>query len=133
MSDYGMKVSQPGYDVKTAPKERLVISSKYDTLKVFMSGSGSIAVAAAPAPYGYSLEIVTIAHNLGYKPAFFAFSDSILSGSDKFAPYNWANVGGAPSQQAYAVDTSNLYLYFRNPFTAFTFHYRYFIYYNELA
>ena len=137
MNDFGIKISQPGYDVKTAPKERLVFSSKYDTLKLFKSGSGSQAVPAATAPWGPSgTATVTIAHNLSYKPAFMVFCTSIWRSNDKFSPYAYRSIGAiSPDGGQYSVDTTNLYIHLYNgdPGGARTIYYRYHIYYNELA
>lgn len=132
-----MKVSQPGFDVNTTSKENLVYSSKYDTLKFFVSGSGSQSVPSATAPFGPSgTATVTIAHNLGYEPAFMVFCSSIWRTSDKFSPYAYKSIGAiSPDGGFYSVDDTNLYLHLYNgdPTGARTIYYRYHIYYNELA
>jgi hypothetical protein len=137
MTNYGIKVSQAGYDVKTAAKENLVYSSKYNTLKFFTSGSGSQEVPAATAPFGPSgTATVTIAHNLGYEPAFIVFCTSIWRDSTKFSPYAYKSIGAiSPDGGQYAVDDTNLYIHLYNgdPTGARTIYYRYHIYYNELA
>lgn len=61
MADYGIKVSQPGYDVATATPSQLVFSSKYQTLKIHSQGSGTLTDSSRTA---------TIAHGLGYVPTF---------------------------------------------------------------
>lgn len=66
--DYGIKISKPGFDVKTANDKDLVFSSKFDTFKVAASGTGSFTANGA-------LQIAEIAHSLGYTPAFFVFSE----------------------------------------------------------
>ncbi len=135
-SNYGMKVSQEGHDVKTALKERLVFSSKFDTLKFFASGSGSQSVPAATAPFGPSGNaIVTINHGLGYKPAFIVFCSSIWRTSADLSPYAYRSVGAiSPDGGQYSVDNNNLYieLYNGDPGGARTIFYHYHIYYNEL-
>ena len=137
MTNYGIKVSQTGNDVKTANKEGLVFSSKYDTLKLFTNGSGSQSVPAATDPWGPpGAATVEITHNLGYKPAFIVFCTSICRPSDKFSPYAYAGIDLiVPDGGFYAVDTTKLYihLYNGNPEEARTIYYRYHIYYNELA
>lgn len=60
--DYGIKVSQPGYDVKTASPDQLVFSSQYRTLRVKQQGSGVITHSGG--------RTITIPHNLGYVPYF---------------------------------------------------------------
>jgi len=62
MGDYGIKISKPGYDVKTASPHQLVFSSKYQTLKIKQQGSGTITDSGGRTH--------TIAHNLGYVPMF---------------------------------------------------------------
>ena len=136
MADYGIKVSQAGYDVLTTTKERLVYSSKYDTLKFFLSGSGSQSVPAATAPSGPSgTATVTIAHNLSYKPTFIVFCSSIWRTSADLSPYAYRSIGAiSPDGGQYAVDSTNLYIHLYNgdPGGARTIFYHYHIYYNEL-
>ena len=137
MTNYGIKVSQTGNDVKIANKENLVFSSKYDTLKLFSNGSGSQSVPAATLPYGPSGTVtVEITHNLGYTPAFIVFCTSIWRDSTKFSPYAYKSIGAiSPDGGFYAVDTTKLYIHLYNgdPNGARTIYYRYHIYYNELA
>jgi len=40
-NSHGIKVSRPGFDVKTAAPNELSFSSAYKTLKVASSGTGS--------------------------------------------------------------------------------------------
>lgn len=136
MSDFGMKVSQGGYDVKTAAKERLVFSSKYDTFKVFASGSGSQLVGAAPGPGLRTTVVVNVTHNLGYKPAFWVFTDNpIFYTAGQLSPYSLKSIGvSAYSGIDYAIDTTDLYIYLNNSSpSAKTIEYRYYIFYNQLV
>lgn len=66
MANYGIKVSQPGYDVVTATPSQLAFSSKYRTLKVKQQGSGTVTHTGG--------RTITIAHNLGYVPMFVVHS-----------------------------------------------------------
>ena len=135
-SDYGVKVSQAGFDVKTCDKENLVFSSGYNTLKVFYSGSGSIAVPKATLPSGPPGKgLVTIVHNLGYKTLCICFATSPLASDSRFSPYAYASVGYFHNIPNYGVDTTSLYLTFYNgdPLNIRTVYYRYHIYYNELV
>lgn len=54
---FGIKISKPGYDVKSCTEDQLVMSSEFNAIKV--------AYSAAPTTYG------TYNHGLGYAPAFF--------------------------------------------------------------
>lgn len=65
--DYGLKVSKPGFDVKTAADKDLVFSSKYFTPRVLVQGSGAITHTGG--------RTVTIAHNLGYVPMYLVHGD----------------------------------------------------------
>lgn len=73
MSNYGVKVTLPGYDIATATPEQCALHSKYPCPKV--------KVGVNPGHYGtldYSfsadiaasttLNILTVAHNLGFVP-----------------------------------------------------------------
>ena len=62
--DYGIKVSQAGYDVKTATDEHLVFKPSFNLIKVYAQGSLSISGSV-----GY----ITITHNLGYVPQFLVY------------------------------------------------------------
>ena len=60
-TDYGFRISKPGYDVKTCTDEQCVLSSSFFNAIVHKKG---IQVYTS----GY-----TISHNLGYIPGYFAF------------------------------------------------------------
>lgn len=133
--DYGAKVSQPGYDVLTAAKERLIFSSAYDTFKVAQFGSGSVTIAA-PAPFAINRGTAVISHSLGYKGAFFVNCNNILwATTDRFAPYTFRATGSPHNAPSFGIDASNLYITFFNPDPggAHTFDYKYYIFYNQIA
>jgi hypothetical protein len=137
MSDYGIKISQAGYDVKTANKERLIFSSAFDTFKVFAVGNGTQLVPHAPSLGSVTTVILTIAHNLGYKPAFWVYTDNpMFYTAGQLSPYSTRSVGvPAYSGIDYAVDSTNLYIYLNNshPTNDYTFEYRFYIFYNQLV
>lgn len=56
MGDYGFKVSQDGFDVKTCDDKDLVMSSKFELLRTKATGTAGAT---------------TIAHGLAYIPVFF--------------------------------------------------------------
>jgi hypothetical protein len=62
--DWGIKVSQAGYDVKTAADNKLIMSSAFNTFKVHMTGTVSLTTSGG-SPRSAS---TTITHNLGYSP-----------------------------------------------------------------
>ena len=131
-----LRIAQQGYDALTGALERMVFDSRYDTMKLFKSGSGSQSVPAADFETGSGTATVEIAHGLGYKPAFMVFCTSIWRDTTKFSPYAYRSIGAfSPDGGEYAVDTTKLYihLYNGNPTGARTIYYRYHIYYNELS
>lgn len=56
MADWGIKVSKPGFDVKTCDDKDLVMSSKFNQLKVASVG----------------LTSTSYSHGLSYTPVFFS-------------------------------------------------------------
>ena len=70
MLDWGFKISQDGFDVKTCDDKDLVMSSKFDMLKTAFTGLKS--------PAG------TIAHGLSYTPIFFTTSPMVDVGKNSF-------------------------------------------------
>jgi len=63
MGDYGFRISKDEYDVKTCDDKNCVITSKYNTLKGTLTGSGSISNLASEGN-----TTITINHSLGYIP-----------------------------------------------------------------
>lgn len=61
MSDWGLRISKPGKSVFGSDQD-MAFSSKFDNFKIHSQGSGTI--------YDSTGRTVTIAHNLGYVPAF---------------------------------------------------------------
>jgi len=71
-SDWGLKIAQTGYDVKTCTDNHLVYSSEYPQLKMHSSGSGTYTATGATL-LGFSTVLTT--HNLGYRPFFILWVD----------------------------------------------------------
>ena len=59
MAKYGLKISRAGFDVKTAPDDKLSFSSEYKGLRIAQEGQVSLTAGA---------NHIVIDHNLGYKP-----------------------------------------------------------------
>ena len=78
MADYGIKVSQAGYDVGTASIENLVISSGLNQWKI--SAKGSVTFTSDG-------QEILISHGLGYTPAYL-----VLKKKSGDSYYGWANV-----------------------------------------
>ena len=60
MSDFGVKVSLPGYNAETAPDVDLYFSSSWPLVKIDTSLSGTVSLTAN--------QVFPINHNLGYPP-----------------------------------------------------------------
>jgi hypothetical protein len=65
MTEYGIKISLPGYDVKTVPDYKVSFNSQWPTLKIVASGRIDI-------PQSSSNPYVIYNHGLGYPPFFYA-------------------------------------------------------------
>ena len=83
--EYGIKVSKPGFDVKTTADKNLVMGSHLNTLKT--AGSGDLAAGN------------TVAHGLGYVPIYFSINQ--VTG-------NFARYTGIWGSQAVGCDDTNL-------------------------
>jgi hypothetical protein len=75
--DYGFKISQDGYDVKTTGIENLIMTSKANQWKVSVKGS---------ANFTSSPQTITVNHGLGYTPAYFT-----LTKRSGLSYYVWGN------------------------------------------
>jgi len=83
MANYGLKISNTGYDVKTATDAQTSMSSKFNSFKVLAQGAINLSISPS------SIFNSTVTHNLGYKPAFLVFSDSVVGGGKRFqVPFN---------------------------------------------
>jgi len=68
MGDFGIKISQPGFDIITTGDENLLLTSKYNAFKVAQTAVVDWSIVG---PSGGVDK--TITHNLGYKPGFMFF------------------------------------------------------------
>lgn len=82
MGDWGIKISEEGYDVKTATDQQLILSSSFNALKVKMVGTTT----------------TTVAHGLSYIPIFFAMC--VLNTSTKWGIVGQNYYGTVPSIDA---------------------------------
>lgn len=89
MADWGIKVTEPGYDVATATDLNISLKSDLTLLKVFAQGSVNMSGDQ------------TIAHSLGYIPQFLVY---VYNGSKTIMATG--NIGFAVARS----DTSNLYI-----------------------
>ena len=94
MADYGIKISQSGFDVGTAADKNLIFTSKASSLKITTEGSVSISVGTT----GGVLTVGTsVAHSLSYSPAFIGFAQ-LGTVTNRY----WAhNIIGVPAETDY--------------------------------
>lgn len=71
MGDYGIKISEDGYDVKTCDEINLILNSKFSLLNVVTGKTGTVSLLSGT---------VVIDHNLGYIPQYIAFGFSGSAG-----------------------------------------------------
>lgn len=75
---FGVKISVPGVDVKTATPEQCVVHSAYPHLKVFGTGVLNYTTVGDPT------ETFGVTHNLGYKPSFHAYINRDTDPADTY-------------------------------------------------
>jgi hypothetical protein len=94
MENYGIKVAEPDFDVRTAEDKNLSLKSGLTLLKVAKQGTIDL-----------DADWVTVAHNLGYVPQFLVFLKDTSATPDKIS------LGTADLNNGLArADTSNLYI-----------------------
>lgn len=69
MADWGIKISQPGVDVRSATPSQLYFSSKYDSWKI-----KTVAQQTVTLNTGNTNQTYSYAHGLSYVPAFFCLA-----------------------------------------------------------
>ena len=79
MSDWGMKVSKPGKDVKTCVDTDLSFSSKFGNLLIYKTGIAHVTVLAEQNLSNQW----TYNHGLSYAPAYFIYVKRPMDGGDK--------------------------------------------------
>ena len=84
-TDWGLKISKEGSDVKDCDDNELVYSSMYPQLKIHSSGSGSHTFTNNDG----RKELTT--HDLGYKPFFAIWVDT--GDGFELCGFNVANIG----------------------------------------
>jgi len=103
MSDYGLKVSEIGVDVKTATDVQLVFSSELSTLKIAVEGQTSSTANGR--------RDIEITHNFGYIPGYITYWD--VDSNAKFINGDTylETVTGSKQASVWAwVDDTKLYL-----------------------
>lgn len=116
--DYGIKVSQAGYDVRTATDDQLAMSSAFNMFKIVQSGTATLTVPASMA--STQVASTTVTHNLGYKPAFDVYitdgtAYGLTPGQNQQTPFiQWYIVAGSIRGMFYTtVSTSTTTITFK--------------------
>ena len=86
--DYGFKISQDGYNVKTAETKNLVMTSKANQWKIHSQGV---------VTFTSTNQTINIAHGLGYTPAFLSLYHSKFWTATDPDRFSWTNSGAATS------------------------------------
>lgn len=109
---YGLKVSQPTFDVYTAADDDLIFNSSNNVPKIVVSDTATIDATSSTAG---SAITETVPHNLGYVPAFWAY---FSAGGFYYQIPNatgWGASGGVMTFTNWlfaSVDANNIYLTF---------------------
>jgi len=106
MANYGAKVSQAGYDVKTATDRQLVFSSAFNTAKIVLAGSTTESGNA------WQTKTKEITHSLGYVPLWLVFYKSSAGTYYKWGHGfgDWLAGDGGGVYPTIKADTSKLYV-----------------------
>ena len=129
MSDYGIRISKAGTDVKTGTDKDMILTSKYSLLKGHLSGTGTTTVTSG------TTKTITITHNLGYIPIATCYlrDDSVGTGNWYMTPMSAG--GGAESLDVFSkADNSNIYIvidWWKDGGGTSNFTYKYFIYLDK--
>jgi hypothetical protein len=84
MSNYGIKVSKEGTDVKTATSKDLLISSEFDTIKIVKTGELVLSLPSETVTGGLSERTTTVAHGFSDIPLYSPMIRGYLYGLDDF-------------------------------------------------
>lgn len=140
--DFGLKISLPGVDIKTATPEQCSVHSSYDTMKVKLDSNnpqfGNILVTFADNPQTGTFPIYTIHHGYGYIPAFYLYSstrDSSHSLQSEFGNKFFLNAGNLSYFQAVPDAQNIVFSYIANHDTENTtgefFAFRFYVFAND--
>lgn len=68
---FNMRIAKDGYDARTASDSNLIFNSDNNVFKIVATGTASITPASSIS--GGTKTTATVAHNLGFKPAYLAY------------------------------------------------------------
>jgi hypothetical protein len=85
MKNYGIKISRKGYDVKTAPDDKLAFSSEYKGLRIALEGEEDLVAGS---------NHIVITHDLGYKPfSIVSATETSIFNKTITLPVSYASLG----------------------------------------
>jgi len=104
--DIVFKVSQPGFDVKTATNQQLAFSSQFNTLKIIQTGTVTLNKAANSTD-----AFTSVTHGLGYRPVVLCFADGGTFGLGNILPVRlvMTQTGATPADCAEVTDAELRY------------------------
>lgn len=132
MADYGIKISEDGYDV-TDDDEHMILTSKFPFLKAFTQGTASLSITSA------TTFTTTVTHSLGYAPAYFFFGEVNPATPNERYPGHIVAQGIGLVAALSHISTTTLTLGWRDTsagfFAAFpyTVYFYYYIFYDQLS
>ena len=108
--DYGMKVSKPGFNVKTAGVDDLIFTSKYQSWKVSQEGSGTVQIST-----GNTVGYTETAHSLGYRPFVIGFAEPSSGSGRRLLLCGRTPVTGSPRKYLHTDATNYTVIYEQVP------------------
>lgn len=78
MSNYGIKISKVGFDIKTAGIANQMFNSEKNCLKIASTGTASSTASGS--------RTITVAHGLGLTPGFICLAELADDGKNYFCP-----------------------------------------------
>jgi hypothetical protein len=115
-----VKLAKPGYDVKTATNDQLILNSEQNVFKIVATGyitipSYTVVISNVAGGYVGQSSVVTYAHGLGYRPGIMSFVESATysgtDGTNSFTPVSQIATPlylGSPG--GFSVTTNNIYV-----------------------
>lgn len=135
---YGIKISKPGVDVKTAANKDLVLTSEKNMFKVKQSGTVSYTFDGSEG--GGETTLATINHGLGYVPAVTVFVyDHTEDLYTHLSVILRSGPGAFREHISYDITTNDLIIYYNseggppNDYSPNEYTFKYYIMYDEGA
>lgn len=105
--DYGIKVSQAGFDISSANDRQLIFKTDHELIKVASSGTTSLTA-----------EWTEITHSLGYVPQFLVYINDSADSKTYLGTADWNHVTRADTTKVYikrpnaSGDTAYYYIFY---------------------